>query len=78
MYIKLNESTQENRESQTNYKNSDNNQSDSKNKEKLIPEKHFCEKCNIYQPTRTKHCDQCEKCVHKYDHHCFWIGTKSF
>jgi len=23
---------------------------------------------------RTKHCDLCEKCVHKYDHHCFWIG----
>lgn len=38
------------------------------------PELWFCDKCNITQPYRTKHCDQCERCIRKFDHHCFWIG----
>lgn len=39
-----------------------------------IPRRRYCELCQIEQPYRTKHCNQCEACVAKYDHHCFWIG----
>ncbi|RNF06079.1 putative palmitoyltransferase ZDHHC12 [Trypanosoma rangeli] len=35
---------------------------------------HWCCKCRLWQPLRAKHCDRCERCVRKYDHHCFWIG----
>lgn len=37
--------------------------------------KHYCNKCDIEQEYRTKHCNRCEKCILKYDHHCFWIGS---
>ena len=39
-----------------------------------LPEKRFCEKCCLEQPYRTKHCRDCDECIRKYDHHCFWIG----
>ena len=39
-----------------------------------IPQKRYCAKCDIIQPYRTKHCNSCEACISKYDHHCFWIG----
>ena len=34
----------------------------------------YCEICKIEKYVRMKHCDKCERCVHKFDHHCFWIG----
>ncbi len=40
----------------------------------LLPDKRFCETCQIVQPYRTKHCQVCEKCIHKFDHHCVWLG----
>lgn len=39
-----------------------------------IPRRRYCELCQIEQPFRTKHCNQCQACIAKYDHHCFWIG----
>lgn len=39
------------------------------------PEMHVCTHCNIVQPLRTKHCNDCERCVSRYDHHCFFVGT---
>lgn len=36
---------------------------------------HFCSKCRITQPLRSKHCDECNKCVRQYDHHCNCAGT---
>ena len=43
-----------------------------------LPPKHFCRTCNIEQEYRTRHCHKCQKCVYKYDHHCFWIGFSEF
>lgn len=39
-----------------------------------LPRRRYCELCQIEQPFRTKHCNDCEACIAKYDHHCFWIG----
>eukprot|EP01118_Nematostelium_gracile_P008101 TRINITY_DN2666_c0_g1_i1.p1 TRINITY_DN2666_c0_g1~~TRINITY_DN2666_c0_g1_i1.p1 ORF type:complete len:302 (-),score=41.74 TRINITY_DN2666_c0_g1_i1:22-927(-) len=36
---------------------------------------HFCKECNIQQPLRTKHCNKCDRCVLRFDHHCFFIGN---
>jgi len=39
------------------------------------PDLRVCHYCNIVQPLRTKHCRDCERCVSRYDHHCFFVGT---
>lgn len=41
----------------------------------LYIERRYCLICNIDQPLRSKHCNKCNKCVARYDHHCPWIGT---
>ena len=39
-------------------------------------ERRACEKCaGARVPLRAKHCHVCERCVRKFDHHCFWVGT---
>jgi hypothetical protein len=35
----------------------------------------FCLVCNVDQPLRARHCNACIRCVHKYDHHCTWLGN---
>ena len=41
----------------------------------VIPRNRGCEFCRIsVLPYRAKHCKECNRCVRKYDHHCFWIG----
>jgi len=39
-----------------------------------MPERRFCEKCQMMMPYRTRHCKDCGRCVRKFDHHCFWLG----
>lgn len=34
-----------------------------------------CLYCHLWQPLRTKHCHDCDKCVLRFDHHCVWLGT---
>ncbi|XP_030817174.1 probable palmitoyltransferase ZDHHC12 [Camarhynchus parvulus] len=32
-----------------------------------------CGYCLVKQPMRAKHCQQCQHCVRRYDHHCPWL-----
>ncbi|XP_054854505.1 palmitoyltransferase ZDHHC12 [Eublepharis macularius] len=32
-----------------------------------------CGYCMVKQPMRAKHCQTCQQCVRRYDHHCPWI-----
>ena len=34
-----------------------------------------CGYCEILQPLRSKHCEECGHCIRKYDHHCPWLAT---
>lgn len=34
-----------------------------------------CHNCGLARPLRSKHCNICNKCIRKYDHHCSWLGT---
>ncbi|XP_041370223.1 palmitoyltransferase ZDHHC12-A-like [Gigantopelta aegis] len=36
---------------------------------------HTCDICETEQPMRSKHCEDCGRCVRKYDHHCPWLET---
>lgn len=35
----------------------------------------YCIACSLDQPARARHCFVCKRCVHKYDHHCTWLGS---
>ncbi|KAM0686202.1 palmitoyltransferase for Vac8p [Conglomerata obtusa] len=34
-----------------------------------------CQKCRFIKPERAHHCSNCNKCIKKMDHHCFWVGS---
>ncbi|KAM3142661.1 hypothetical protein pb186bvf_005320 [Paramecium bursaria] len=46
------------------------------------PVERICPDCSQLRPQRSRHCDICQKCVDRYDHHCPWlsncIGKKNY
>lgn len=36
---------------------------------------HLCPECFVIKTPRSKHCNVCNKCVERYDHHCPWINN---
>jgi len=34
-----------------------------------------CPDCVVWRPARSRHCQCCDRCVEKFDHHCPWLST---
>jgi palmitoyltransferase ZDHHC9/14/18 len=41
----------------------------------LLTHQKYCVECYIYRPLRAIHCQACNHCVERYDHHCPWLGV---
>jgi hypothetical protein len=35
----------------------------------------YCKTCGVFKPLRTHHCQVCDRCCLKMDHHCWWLNN---
>ncbi len=35
----------------------------------------LCPECEVIRTPRSRHCNICNKCVNRFDHHCPWINN---
>lgn len=42
--------------------------------EKFDPN-HLCPECEVIRTERSRHCNICNRCVERFDHHCPWINN---